>query len=84
MRLYFDLPADGCGLTMVIRKWTVFSLPLPLALAPKSTAWEWAEGEDFCFDVPFDLPGRALSRQVAGGVSVPLGGEVVISCGVNK
>lgn len=56
MRFYFDLPADGSGLTMVMRRWTVFSMPLPLALAPKSTAREWAEGEDFCFDVPIDLP----------------------------
>ncbi len=56
MRFYFDLPADASGLTMVMRRWTVFSIPLPLALAPKSTAREWAEGEDFCFDVPIDLP----------------------------
>ena len=56
MRFYFDLPADASGLTMVMRKWTVFSVPLPLALAPKSTAREWAEGEDFRFDVPIDLP----------------------------
>lgn len=56
MRFYFDLPADASGLTMVMRRWSVFSIPLPLALAPKSTAREWAEGEDFCFDVPIDLP----------------------------
>ena len=56
MRFYFDLPADASGLTMVMRRWTVFSVPLPLALAPKSTAREWAEGEDFRFDVPIDLP----------------------------
>ncbi|WP_346897683.1 SDR family NAD(P)-dependent oxidoreductase [uncultured Roseibium sp.] len=56
MRFYFDLPADASGLTMVMRRWTVFSVPLPLALAPKSTAREWAADEDFCFDVPIDLP----------------------------
>ena len=56
MRFYFDLPADTSGLTMVMRRWTVFSVPLPLILAPKSTAREWAEGDAFCFDVPIDLP----------------------------
>ncbi|MBD1548663.1 SDR family oxidoreductase [Roseibium aggregatum] len=62
MRFYFDLPADASSLTMVMRRWTVFSVPLPLALAPKSTTLEWAEGKDYCFDVPIDLP--AIGRIV--------------------
>lgn len=57
MRFRFDLPSDASGLTMVIRRWSVFSIPMPLFLAPRSEAREWAEGEDFCFDVPIALPG---------------------------
>nr|WP_304655880.1 SDR family oxidoreductase [Neorhizobium galegae] len=56
MRFFFDLPSDACGLSMVMRKWSVFSIRLPLWLAPRSLATEWAEGDDFCFDVPISLP----------------------------
>jgi NAD(P)-dependent dehydrogenase (short-subunit alcohol dehydrogenase family) len=56
MRFYFDLPSDASGLTMVMRRWSVFSVPMPMVLAPKSEAREWAEGVDFCFDVPIMLP----------------------------
>jgi len=56
MRFYFDLPSDASGLTMMMRGWSVFSIPMPLFLAPKSEAREWAEGDDFCFDVPIALP----------------------------
>lgn len=57
MRFSFDLPVDAAGLTMVMRGWSVFGLPMPLVLAPRSVAREWADGEDFCFDVPIALPG---------------------------
>lgn len=56
LRFYFDLPSDEAGLTMVMRKWSVLGVPMPLFLAPKSLAREWAEGEDFRFDVPIALP----------------------------
>jgi Domain of unknown function (DUF4166)/Saccharopine dehydrogenase NADP binding domain len=56
MRFHFDLPATDQGLTMVMRKWSIFSVPMPLWLAPRSVAREWAEGADFCLDVPIDLP----------------------------
>lgn len=56
MRFSFDLPCDEHGLTMVMRGWSVLGIPVPLWLAPKSEAREWAEGEDFCFDVPIALP----------------------------
>jgi saccharopine dehydrogenase-like NADP-dependent oxidoreductase len=56
MRFHFALPSDRNGLEMVMQKWSIFGLPMPLALAPKSPAREWAEEEDFCFDVPISLP----------------------------
>jgi len=57
MRFSFDLPADTSGLRMAMRGWSIFGVPMPLWLAPRSEAREWAEGEDFCFDVPIALPG---------------------------
>lgn len=57
MRFSFDLPVDTAGLRMVMRGWSVFGIPMPLWLAPRSEAREWAEGDDFCFDVPIALPG---------------------------
>ncbi|MEB2843000.1 SDR family NAD(P)-dependent oxidoreductase [Rhizobiales bacterium RZME27] len=56
MRFHFDLPSDEVGLTMIMRKWSVLRVPMPLFLAPKSVAREWADGEDFWFDVPIALP----------------------------
>ena len=55
-RFAFDLPGDGRGLTMVMQRWWIGPLPLPLWLAPRSTAREWAEDGRFHFDVPIALP----------------------------
>ena len=55
-RFQFDLPADDAGLTMVVRRWSLFGIPLPLSLAPRSLAREWEEGGVFHFDVPIALP----------------------------
>lgn len=55
-RFGFDLPSDENGLTMVMRRWWIGPLRLPLALAPRSLAKEWDEDERFHFDVPIALP----------------------------
>jgi NAD(P)-dependent dehydrogenase (short-subunit alcohol dehydrogenase family) len=56
LRFRFDLPGGPEGLRMVMRGWSAFGIPLPLALAPRSEAREWAEGARFHFDVPIELP----------------------------
>jgi hypothetical protein len=56
LRFRFDLPADAAGLTMLMRGWSLFRIPLPLFLAPRSKAREWEEGGLFQFDVPIALP----------------------------
>lgn len=56
MRFHFDLPSDGTGLAMEIRRWTVFGVPMPMVLAPRSRAREWEEDGRFHFDVPIALP----------------------------
>ena len=66
MRFSFDLPADAAGLQMVMRSWSVFGVPMPLWLAPRSEAREWAEGDDFCFDVPIALPGIGVVVHYSG------------------
>jgi hypothetical protein len=35
----------------VTRRWSVFGIPLPLALAPNASVYEYADGDDFCFHV---------------------------------
>ncbi len=52
----FDLPSDARGLRMVMTGWTLWNLPLPLALAPRSPAREWEEDGRFRFDVPVSIP----------------------------
>ncbi|HEU0099579.1 MAG TPA: DUF4166 domain-containing protein [Allosphingosinicella sp.] len=56
VRFAFDLPSDSGGLRMVIRRWWLGPLPLPLFLAPRSEAREWEEEGRFHFDVPIALP----------------------------
>ena len=56
VRFAFDLPSDSTGLGMIIRRWWLGPLPLPLFLAPRSEAREWEEGGRFHFDVPIGLP----------------------------
>jgi len=73
----FDLPADARGLTMKMRGWSVFGIPLPLALAPRSEAREWAEDERFHFDVPIALPLIGLVVRYRGWLR-PLSNTIAI------
>lgn len=56
IRFAFDLPSDESGLRMIIRRWWLGPLPLPLVLAPRSEAREWEAEGRFHFDVPIALP----------------------------
>ncbi len=67
LRFAFAPEADETGLRMRMRHWSLFGLRLPLWLAPTSEAREWAEGDDFCFDVAIRLPGLARWCTIAGG-----------------
>jgi hypothetical protein len=56
LRFVFALPSDERGLTMKIRRWSAFGLPLPLMLGPRPVAREWEEDGRFRFDVAISLP----------------------------
>lgn len=56
MRFRFELPSDEGGLEMRMAGWRILGVPLPLALASRSPAREWQEGDRFRFDVPIALP----------------------------
>ena len=56
LRFSFDLPSDARGLEMHLRAWSLFGMPMPLALAPSGVAREWEEQGRFRFDVPIALP----------------------------
>jgi hypothetical protein len=56
LRFRFDLALERNGLRMMMRGWSFLNLPLPLQLAPRSDAREWAEEGRFHFDVPIALP----------------------------
>ncbi|MDG6078087.1 SDR family NAD(P)-dependent oxidoreductase [Erythrobacter litoralis] len=56
LRFLFDLPTNINGLTMEMKGWSAFGIPLPLVLAPRSLASEWEEKGRFYFDVPISLP----------------------------
>lgn len=56
MRFCFDLSVDATGLRMVLRRWSILGIPMPLWLGPRISASETAEGEDFIFDVDVAMP----------------------------
>ena len=56
LRFTFDLPVTSQGLAMVIRRWTAFGIPMPLALAPRIAASESVEQGRFAFDVAIAMP----------------------------
>jgi hypothetical protein len=56
LRFGFELPSDGHGLEMRLKRWSLLGVPLPLKLAPGIVAREWQEGERFHFDVAVSLP----------------------------
>ncbi len=43
-------------LRLIVRRWSVFGIPLPLAFAPRGDAYEFAENGRFHFHVEIRLP----------------------------
>jgi saccharopine dehydrogenase-like NADP-dependent oxidoreductase len=56
LQFHFDLETTDNGLEMHLREWCFLGIALPLLLAPRSTAREWADGDDYRFDVSIGLP----------------------------
>jgi hypothetical protein len=72
IRFFFALQARDDGLDMVLRRWTLFRLPMPVALAPRIKAEEREEGGSFRFDVEASLPGIGRIVHYSGWLK-PLG-----------
>jgi hypothetical protein len=70
----FELVGDEAGLEMLLRRWTCLGLPLPFALAPRTQAREWQEGERFHFDVRIAVPLAGDVVHYSGWLR-PLGGS---------
>ncbi len=56
IRFFFALNATEDGLEMVLRRWSLAGLPMPLALAPRISAREREERGCFRFEVEAALP----------------------------
>jgi hypothetical protein len=50
------LVLDGGRLRLVMRRWSVFGIPLPVVLAPRSNTYEFAEDGRFRFNVEIGHP----------------------------
>jgi hypothetical protein len=79
IRFFFALHAREGSLDMVLRRWTLFGLPMPLALAPKIRAEEREQGGRFRFDVEASLPGIGRIVRYSGWLrpleQLPTSGE---------
>ena len=56
IRFRFALDIERDGLRMRMQAWSIWHIALPLVLAPRSEAREWAQDGWFHFDVPIALP----------------------------
>ena len=56
LRFHFNLKPSPDRLRMLLRKWSLFNIPVPLFLAPRIEASESAEGDQFRFDVRVSYP----------------------------
>ena len=66
IRFAFDLPSDDHGLRMVLRRWSIFAIPLPLLLAPRIEAREWEQDGRFRFSVDVAMPAIGPVIRYAG------------------
>jgi len=60
------LVVEGERMRLVMRRWTLFGLPLPLALAPRIDAYEFAESGRFHFHVEIGHPLTGLIVRYRG------------------
>lgn len=50
------LIVDDGRLRLIVRRWSVFGIPMPLALAPRGDSYEYAEDGRFRFHVEIGVP----------------------------
>jgi len=60
------LVAEGERLNLILRRWSLFGLPLPLWLCPRSNAYETVEGGRFRFHVEISHPLTGLIVRYRG------------------
>jgi hypothetical protein len=56
LRFALALVVEGDRLRLVMRRWTLFGIPLPMVLAPRIDAYEFVEDGRFCFHVEIRQP----------------------------
>jgi hypothetical protein len=57
---------DGARLSLILRRWSVFGIPLPMWLCPRSAAYEMAERGRFNFHVEIGHPLTGLIVRYCG------------------
>jgi hypothetical protein len=67
--VYLALVADGADLRYIVRRWTLFGVPLPLSLGPRSHAVESVQDGVFSFDVAISHPLMGLLVRYRGTLS---------------
>lgn len=55
-RFMFNLVVEDAALALRMTGWSAIGVPLPMVLAPCSTAREWQDDDRFCFDIALALP----------------------------
>jgi Domain of unknown function (DUF4166)/Saccharopine dehydrogenase NADP binding domain len=66
LRFDMALVASGERLSLVLRRWSIFGLPLPMALGLHSESYESAENDRFNFHVQISHPLTGLIAQYDG------------------
>ena len=65
------LLVEGGRLTLVLRRWSVLGIPLPMWLCPRADAYESVEAGRFCFHVEIRHPLSGLIVRYRGALARP-------------
>jgi hypothetical protein len=66
LKVGMALVLDGGRLRLIVRRWSVFGIPLPLCLAPGGDSYEYAADGRFHFHVEIGHPMTGLVVRYQG------------------
>jgi hypothetical protein len=69
LRVHMALVVAWADLRYVIRRWTLFGVPLPICMGPRGRASESVEAGRFCFDVEIGHPLTGVIVRYRGALS---------------
>jgi len=72
MNFTMALVVDGERLRLLLRRWSILGVPMPLALGPRIDAFEFVDNGRFCFHIEIRHPLAGLIVRYRGWLAPSL------------